>query len=70
MKVWILTALCTWGQFFVYQGFNDRVGWMHTSSNVDAVDEYVENRQQRRNGHYFAPAMARRTKADSRAGRC
>ena len=32
----------TWGQFFVYQGFNDRVGWMHTSSGVDAVDEFTE----------------------------
>ena len=32
----------TWGQFFVYQGFNDRAGWMHTTSNVDAVDEYLE----------------------------
>ena len=32
----------TWGQFFVYQGFNDRCGWMHTSSGVDAVDEYAE----------------------------
>ena len=32
----------TWGQFFVYQGFNDRAGWMHTSSNVDAIDEYLE----------------------------
>jgi len=32
----------TWGQFFIYQGFNDRVGWMHTSSGVDAVDEYIE----------------------------
>ena len=32
----------TWGQFFVYQGFNQRAGWMHTSSNVDAVDEFVE----------------------------
>ena len=32
----------TWGQIFVYQGFNDRAGWMHTSSNVDAVDEYLE----------------------------
>ena len=31
----------TWGQFFIYQGFNDRVGWMHTSSFVDAVDEFV-----------------------------
>lgn len=32
----------TWGQFFVYQGFNDRVGWMHTTSGLDVVDEYVE----------------------------
>lgn len=32
----------TWGQFFIYQGFNDRAGWMHTSSNVGAVDEYLE----------------------------
>lgn len=32
----------TWGQFFIYQGFNDRVGWMHTSSGVDVVDEFVE----------------------------
>ena len=32
----------TWGQFFIYQGFNERAGWMHTSSNVDAVDEYLE----------------------------
>ncbi len=32
----------TWGQFFIYQGFNDRAGWMHTSSSVDAVDEYAE----------------------------
>ena len=32
----------TWGQFFVYQGFNERAGWMHTSSGVDAVDEFVE----------------------------
>lgn len=32
----------TWGQFFIYQGFNQRAGWMHTSSGVDAVDEYLE----------------------------
>jgi acyl-homoserine-lactone acylase len=32
----------TWGQFFVYQGFNERAGWMHTSSGVDAIDEYLE----------------------------
>ncbi len=35
----------TWGQFFVYQGFNDRVGWMHTSSGVDAVDEFREKEE-------------------------
>jgi acyl-homoserine-lactone acylase len=32
----------TWGQFFVYQGFNEHAGWMHTSSGVDAIDEYAE----------------------------
>jgi acyl-homoserine-lactone acylase len=32
----------TWGQFFIYQGFNNRVGWMHTSSGVDNIDEYLE----------------------------
>jgi acyl-homoserine-lactone acylase len=32
----------TWGQFFVYQGFNTRTGWMHTSSGADVVDEYAE----------------------------
>ena len=32
----------TWGQFFIYQGFNERAGWMHTSSAVDAIDEYLE----------------------------
>ena len=32
----------TWGQFFIYQGFNARAGWMHTSSGVDAIDEYLE----------------------------
>lgn len=32
----------TWGQFFVYQGFNDRLGWMHTSGGGDVIDEFVE----------------------------
>lgn len=32
----------TWGQFFIYQGFNERCGWMHTSSAVDAIDHYLE----------------------------
>ncbi|HEY0789295.1 MAG TPA: penicillin acylase family protein, partial [Thermoanaerobaculia bacterium] len=32
----------TWGQFFIYQGFNERLGWMHTSSGVDVIDEFLE----------------------------
>jgi acyl-homoserine-lactone acylase len=32
----------TWGQFFVYQGFNDRAGWMHSSTGADNIDEYLE----------------------------
>jgi acyl-homoserine lactone acylase PvdQ len=32
----------TWGQFFVYQGFNEHAGWMHTSSGVNAQSEYLE----------------------------
>jgi len=32
----------TWGQFFVYQGFNRHAGWMHTSTGADVVDEFAE----------------------------
>ena len=32
----------TWGQFFIYQGFNRAAGWMHTSSGVDNIDEFLE----------------------------
>ena len=32
----------TWGQFFIYQGFNEKTGWMHTSTYTDVIDEYVE----------------------------
>jgi acyl-homoserine lactone acylase PvdQ len=42
----------TWGQFFIYQGFNPRVGWMHTSSGVDAVDEYLET-VEKKDGRYY-----------------
>ncbi|TAD85693.1 MAG: penicillin acylase family protein [Bacteroidetes bacterium] len=31
----------TWGQFFIYQGFNRHCGWMHTSNNVDVSDMYA-----------------------------
>ena len=33
----------TWGQFFVYQGFNEDTGWMHTSTYLDFMDEFVED---------------------------
>lgn len=42
----------TWGQFFVYQGFNDYCGWMHTSSNVDVADMY-EEKVSKKNGKYL-----------------
>ncbi len=32
----------TWGQFFVYQGFNEHCGWMHTSGYADVADMYAE----------------------------
>src|SRR6185437_885681 len=43
----------TWGQFFVYQGFNERAGWMHTSSGVDAIDEYLETVEKRGDGYVY-----------------
>jgi acyl-homoserine-lactone acylase len=43
----------TWGQFFVYQGFNERAGWMHTSSGVDAVDEYAETVVEKPDGLFY-----------------
>ena len=42
----------TWGQFFVYQGFNKNCGWMHTSCNVDVADVYAE-RITKKDGHFF-----------------
>ena len=37
----------TWGQFFIYQGFNADAGWMHTSSGVDVIDEFRETTRER-----------------------
>ncbi len=42
----------TWGQFFIYQGFNDKAGWMHTSSSVDNIDEYLETVTKKADGTY------------------
>ncbi|HEX3704064.1 MAG TPA: penicillin acylase family protein [Vicinamibacterales bacterium] len=43
----------TWGQFFVYQGFNERAGWMHTSSGVDNIDEYMETVTRKGDGYVY-----------------
>ncbi|HTE00395.1 MAG TPA: penicillin acylase family protein [Mucilaginibacter sp.] len=42
----------TWGQFFVYQGFNPHCGWMHTSSYADVADLYAEKMTQK-DGKWF-----------------
>ncbi|WP_259070043.1 penicillin acylase family protein [Mucilaginibacter sp. X4EP1] len=42
----------TWGQFFVYQGFNQHCGWMHTSSYADVGDLYAE-KVSKKNGEWF-----------------
>lgn len=43
----------TWGQFFVYQGFNEKNGWMHTSTKVDFMDEYLETIIERDNELFY-----------------
>ncbi|HTT33054.1 MAG TPA: acylase [Methylomirabilota bacterium] len=42
----------TWGQFFVYQGFNDHAGWMHTSSGVSQLSFYLES-VEKKDGRFF-----------------
>ena len=42
----------TWGQFFIYQGFNDKAGWMHTTSSVDNIDDYLETVTKKADGSY------------------
>ncbi|GEO07595.1 penicillin acylase family protein [Segetibacter aerophilus] len=32
----------TWGTFFVFQGFNENCGWMHTSGATDVADLFIE----------------------------
>lgn len=43
----------TWGQFFIYQGFNDRLGWMHTTSGADGVDEFLETVTKKGDGFVY-----------------
>jgi acyl-homoserine-lactone acylase len=43
----------TWGQFFIYQGFNAHTGWMHTTSGVDDLDEYLETVSKKADGFVY-----------------
>ena len=43
----------TWGQFFVYQGFNERAGWMHTSSGVSQLSFYLETVETKAGKPYY-----------------
>lgn len=43
----------TWGQFFIYQGFNERLGWMHTSGGGDVIDEYLETVVEKNGKFYY-----------------
>ncbi len=43
----------TWGQFFVYQGFNEHCGWMHTSSQADVADLYEETIIKNQDGLFY-----------------
>ncbi|MDT8341518.1 MAG: penicillin acylase family protein [Longimicrobiales bacterium] len=64
----------TWGQFFVYQGFNETAGWMHTSSSVDNIDEFLETVVERdgtlfyRYGEEERPVETRRVTVRYRTG--
>src|SRR5207302_10603367 len=42
----------TWGQIFIYQGFNPHAGWMHTSSGVDNIDEFAETITKKGNDYF------------------
>lgn len=50
----------TWGQFFIYQGFNEHCGWMHTSSDVDVADLYEEKIVERPHGLFYEYNKKRR----------
>ncbi len=43
----------TWGQFFIYQGFNENCGWMHTSGYADVADLYQEQVQPKNGGYVY-----------------
>ncbi|GAB3887013.1 penicillin acylase family protein [Spirosoma agri] len=48
----------TWGQFFIYQGFNENCGWMHTTSYADSMDEYLETIEKKNNALFYKHGSA------------
>ncbi|HMP99484.1 MAG TPA: acylase [Cyclobacteriaceae bacterium] len=50
----------TWGQFFIYQGFNEKNGWMHTSSYTDVMDEFMETIVEQEGKKYYQYGEERR----------
>ncbi|GAB4027092.1 penicillin acylase family protein [Spirosoma koreense] len=64
----------TWGQFFIYQGFNEHCGWMHTSSGADSMDEYLETVEKKganwfyRYGSSLKPVRMQKIKLPYRTG--
>ena len=44
----------TWGTFFVFQGFNEHCGWMHTSGYADVADAFREKIEKRNDGYYYS----------------
>jgi acyl-homoserine-lactone acylase len=57
----------TWGQFFVYQGFNDHAGWMHSSTGADNIDEYLETVTRRGDHFVYRYSAAERPVAEEKA---
>jgi acyl-homoserine-lactone acylase len=57
----------TWGQFFVYQGFNDRAGWMHSSTGADNIDEYLETVTRRGDHFVYRYGTGERPVAEEKA---
>ena len=57
----------TWGQFFVYQGFNARAGWMHSSTGADNIDEYLETITKRGDHFVYRYGAEERPVAEERA---
>lgn len=55
----------TWGQFFIYQGFNERLGWMHTSSAVDAIDEFSETTIKKGDKYFYKHGTEERPVTES-----